>query len=703
MTSASPPANSAASDQSATSEGNRPKLWLARAIWTLCGLLLAFECSRLMPGMPLVLTVGAGLWLALPGVALVWRVLGSSPEAWRTSWFVGPAVGLGFSTFGLLLVWAAGLQNGLAIILAPLPTWPLAALAKRYGGIALQLPRLDRRDTIAVAAVILIVPLITFAPYSHVGMKMADGDAYRAYFTADFVWAMTVASELAKGDVPPHNPFLSTHTLQYYWMSHLQSGALFRNLQQLGVTSGQVVLINGLLFGTAFIPLLFWLVRASGAGAIASVLAVAVAFLANSYEGFERIALHLSEGYSLDLLRNVNIDAVTRWFYDGMPVDGLQRLLLYQPHHLTGYALSLAALWLVALAVDVTAVSVSLGAGILLGLSFLLSTFTAIIVGPAVAAVFVLRLVRQRALSEALSAAVLGLAPIALAVGISMALGYVDSRAGTLLLFHANPVAVRHLPLVLLLNFGPLLFAAIVGLLRWRWGSQEGVAAIALLLSALGFYFTADVPDMGGVWVGWRSGHLLLIAGAICGAAAIGAAWPRRRARAALALLTALVIIPAVPTVAIDVYNAQDVNDRDIGPGFPWTLVISSTEREAFDWIKANTAPDALVQVEPFVRGAGNWAYIPAFADRRMGAGLPISMIPLSPYREASDNVRWGIYRNVSGKEAHAAAVFYGIDYLVFGAIERETYPEGLANIVNRPDLFEVAFQNEAMTIYRVR
>jgi hypothetical protein len=306
-------------------------------------------------------------------------------------------------------------------------------------------------------------------------------------------------------------------------------------------------------------------------------------------------------------------------------------------------------------------------------------------------------------LKDILTSAVLGAAPVALAVGITMALGYVDSKGGSLLRFHANPVARHQLPMVLLLNFGPLLFAGLAGLLRWRWGAQEGVAAIALILSALGFYFTADVPDMGGVWVGWRSGHLLLVAFAICGAAAVGTAWVRRKARPALVLVIVLAIIPAAPTVAIDVFNAQDVTNREAGPAFPWTLVITAPEREALDWIKRSSPPDAMVQVEPYARGAGNWAYIPAFADRRMAAGLPISMVPLKPYLDASDNIRWGIYRSVSGKEAHAAAVFYGIDYLVFGAVERETYAEGLANIVNRPDLFEQAFQNEAVTIYRVR
>ena len=75
--------------------------------------------------------------------------------------------------------------------------------------------------------------------------------------------------------------------------------------------------------------------------------------------------------------------------------------------------------------------------------------------------------------------------------------------------------------------------------------------------------------------------------------------------------------------MAVDVYNAQDVNNRSMGADFPWTLIITPQEREALDWIKFATPEDAVVQVEPYIRGAKHWAYIPAFAERRSIAGLP--------------------------------------------------------------------------------
>ena len=44
-------------------------------------------------------------------------------------------------------------------------------------------------------------------------------------------------------------------------------------------------------------------------------------------------------------------------------------------------------------------------------------------------------------------------------------------------------------------------------------------------------------------------------------------------------------------------------------------------EREALEWMKRSTPPDAVVQFEPVARGDTHWAYIPAFGERRMAAG----------------------------------------------------------------------------------
>jgi hypothetical protein len=677
-----------------------------RLRWFALALLLSaisLEITVVAPHPAVLLVVAALLLMGSSGVFLARRALGPRDPSGIAAWLVGPPLGFGFGVFGLLLLWAAGVHNWIAIVGGAAVPVLIGVAAGRWGGISLRVPHFDRRDVVAVLLLLLVVPLVTWAPYDHVRERVADGEAYRAYFTADFVWGMTVETELAKGQVPPANPFLRDAQLHYYWMSHLLSGALYRNVRALGLTAEQVLLVDGLAFGLAAAAFFYALARFAGANAAWAALAVAVGFLANSYEGFNRCWL-LWQGHApLAVVKTLNIDAVTRWFYHGMPVDGLQRMLLYQPHHLTGYMLALSALWIVGFADDVTETAIALSAGILLALGFLFSTFTTLIIGLAVAMVFALRLIQQRAFRAIAPSIILGGAPVAAGIGVSFALGYTDPNHSVPMTFGPNPIALTRWPLMLLLSFGPLLFVGAAGLARWRWVIRDGVAPAALVASALAFYFLVDVPDEGGVWVGWRSGHLLLIGFLVISAAACTAAWRFQRWRRVLAMALVLAVIPALPTVAIDVYNAQDITNRRQGPDFPWTLVISPLEREALEWVRHSTREDAIVQYEPFVRGAGWWCYITAFAERRMAAGLPGSMIPFKPYQMASDDVRSGIFRARSATDAHAMAAFLGIDYLLIGAAERRAYHPTLVEIAKRPDLFPQLFKNNEVTIYEVK
>ena len=673
------------------------------ALIGLVALLVVIEVAMIAPAWPATAVVAAALWVVAPGVVLIRAAFDSRRDTRIVAWLIGPALGLGFSVFGIFLLWAAGVQNWFAIIFGPGLTWLLIAVGGRWGGPSVRLPAFGRADVVAVACALVVVPLVTWVPYDHVRQRVADGEAYRAYFTADFVWGMTVTTEIAKGEVPPANPFLAGAPLRYYWMSHLLSGALYRNVRSWGVTAEQVVLIDGLMFGLVAVGFLYALVRISGARAPFAALMVIAAFVANSYEGLERLWVFYRQGTPWEVLRTINVDAVTRWFYEGMPVDGLQRMLLYQPHHLAGYMLALSALWLVGRAEDVTETSVALSTGILLGLAFLFSTFTAIIVGVAIGVLFAIRLIARRALNAIWQAGILAGAPLAAGVALAFALGYSDPAQGSLIRIGLNPVAVRWWPWMLVLSFGPLLFVALPGWVRWQWLRDEGSAPAMLVAVALAFYFLTDVPDQGGVWVGWRSGHLLLIGFAAMAAATLTSAWQVTRWRLPLAVGLTVALLAAVPTVAIDVYNAQDTSYRVRVRGFPWTLIITPPERQALDWLRTSTPADAIVQYEPTVRGAGWWCYLTAFAERRMAAGLPGSMIPFKPYQEASETVRLGVFSAPSANDSYQIASNLGIDYLFIGPFERAAYRPAITRMDERPDLFQAAFRNDVVTIYQLK
>jgi hypothetical protein len=254
------------------------------------------------------------------------------------------------------------------------------------------------------------------------------------------------------------------------------------------------------------------------------------------------------------------------------------------------------------------------------------------------------------------------------------------------------------------LNFGPVLIIASVGVAAavWRHTLARFVAPLIVIGVSAFFYFLVDVPDHQGVYVAWRASHLAFVALApLCAYALQASRDAGGSVRTTVTAVAVVVAIAALPTVVIDLYNSQDVTNRAQGPGFRWTVLLSPDEVKALDWIKQSTPRDARVQVEPDVRGRDTWAYMPAFAERRMAYGLPIGMIPLAKYEKATAEVKQ-LYQSASADDAYALALSLCVDYLAVGAPERAAYSKLQPMLDAKPELFAPAFRNSELAVYAV-
>ncbi len=144
------------------------------------------------------------------------------------------------------------------------------------------------------------MPAIVGLPFAHVAEPVPEGRAYRAYFTADMIWRMAVVAEVSKGDVPPRNPFLRGEPLHYYWLPHLLTAAQYRDVPR-QISMEQVLLVNSLALGLAFVLFLFGFVRQWVVSPVAAALGSLGALVFTSFEGFER--LWSSGGRVCDSLR----------------------------------------------------------------------------------------------------------------------------------------------------------------------------------------------------------------------------------------------------------------------------------------------------------------------------------------------------------------------------------------------------------------
>ena len=100
-----------------------------------------------------------------------------------------------------------------------------------------------------------------------------------------------------------------------------------------------------------------------------AALALALAVVAASAEGLYAIVDLVRRGEPLAALSDMNVDAVTAWFFNGLRIDNVPRSLWYTPQHTTAVALGLVG-WLVAISAGSAASMRAIaGAGLALGLA----------------------------------------------------------------------------------------------------------------------------------------------------------------------------------------------------------------------------------------------------------------------------------------------------------------------------------------------
>jgi hypothetical protein len=298
--------------------------------------------------------------------------------------------------------------------------------------------------------------------------------------------------------------------------------------------------------------------------------------------------------------------------------------------------------------------------------------------------------------------AIVAALPMAGALGLANLLGYVDT-GGELIRFGLNSLATHNAAIVIFLNMGPVLVCAALGvILAARAGTLARLVPLAFMLAMCAtFYFMLDLPDSNNS-VGWHSTKVAFVVLTPLVGYAFQELWATPTLiRWVSVTAVGVIAIAALPTVAVDLYNTQDIWNRGRGPGYRWTVLLTPGELQGLEWIKTGTFKSARVQVEPIVRGNDTWAYIPAFAERRMSSGFPLSMIPLGKYRAANEKIK-KLYQSTTIEDAHRLATGQCIDYLVIGPPERETYPQLEPLLDADKSRFVPAFRNGTLTVYYV-
>ena len=565
------------------------------------------------------------------------------------------------------------------------------------------LVRLEPADLIGLAALWLVAAAIVGPVFARVGESTPTGLAYRAYFIAD-LWAhMSVVGELIKGAAPPMNPYFAGEALPYYW-TYFTLPSLFSMLRP-GLLIDRGILLTDVGAAVIFLSTAYLVVRNLGASALGTTLSWLTVVLASSFEGAWYLWRQTNAGARVGDFRYFNIDAATRWILNLPGVDGLHRAMWWTPQHETAITLGLVVLLVSVRARRPNSIGRGVFDGLLLGGTVALSSFNGVLLVGwyAVAEVALLALDRGRELWRwVLSRGVAAVIVLGF-VGLTMALGMVQ-RTPDAFIWGWNRYFLHGPWTFILLSFGPALFLAPLGLVRVASRSIRLLVVLgALLTVATVVFLQFDLRGHENTYVTFRTAQLTYLALAALLAFAIDAwrRWARPIAVTLFAVL-ALSVIVALPTVALDWYNARDISNVEMNPGgFPWTIYISRDDQAAVKWIRRQLPVDVRVQTDAWVRARNTWALIPVFAQRRMATGN--GLFELNPSRfEPNLKAIHEIFLGQDADAAYRACRELGIDYLYVGDIERKADEAGLAKFAEPRGQFLTVYRVGSVDIYQV-
>jgi hypothetical protein len=658
-----------------------------------------------LPSLPSILLylLIAAAFLA-PGWPLARWVAGSDIDR-VTRGFL--AVPLGYAASGstvcvLRLVGVSAPLAVLAVVLVEAIALAWVTRGRRDGVISLV--SLGAADRVGIGVLSLLALAIVGPVFARVGEVTPMGLAYRAYFNADLFVHMTVVAELVKDATPPLNPFLPGEAFPYYW-TYFTLPSLFASLQPANAVD-RGILLTDIGIAVAFLSVGYIALRNFGASPLAATLAWVTILLASSFEGLSFIWMQWQAGRPLGEFRITNIDAVTRWYWSLPGVDGLHRGMWWTPQHLTALTFFQVVLLAAVRPRQPNGLAVGALEGLLLGAAFATSSFNGVMLVAwyAVVQTVVLGVDRGRDLGRWILARGLAAVMVVAFWSLATSLGMIQ-RVPDAFLIGWNQFFRNGPWKFVLLSFGPALFLAGFGVpAAWRASRRLLIALAGLVIVAAVFFLQVDLRGHENTQVTFRTGQLLYLALAVLLAFAIDA-WRRRSRWIAVAGYTALGLgaAAALPTVALDWYNARDISNVQMNPGnFPWTLHINRDDQNGAEWVRQFVPRDATVQTDALIRDRNAWAFITAFAQRRMGTGN--GLFTLNPGRYQS-NLRdiHDAFSTLPAPAAHAVLRRIGVDYIYVGDVERRINgADSSVKFHARPDLFQPLYRRGSVEVFRV-
>jgi hypothetical protein len=661
---------------------------------------LAVLSIQIAPPAAILYTAAAFLLFMLPGIFIspIFFGKGSGWQPERITF--GAVFGIAASGYvaivvGFLWGWSPtaiviailGLSCACAAIARILRNHPLLPLPRKW----------TATDFTILSGMCLVLVLFVAFPFLHVGKLTSRGYAYTWLFGLDFLWRSDAISAMTV-HLPPDLLWMTGNPVRMYLVGYAMPAFAF-------AAGGRLLPVHSILLlmtlGLALLMLacLYTFLRTLFSDARVLASSAFLVLFAYSYYWVYAFMKRLvaTPGVHTGLLIDPKF-----WNYDGVS-HLFQRTFLVEPQAALATSLLLVILTMLALN-RYRLQNIALGTffGVCLGIIFGTDALQGLITVAWFGLLYLVRFFRAkgRLQDEYLPfvSAVLSCAAVA---GSFFLLGMYQLSTSHLLKLQFNSWIALFGVAFFPVEFGPLIFLGVWGVIRW-WRRSRGAFAWPLLLLAaivlLQVAFVAEPP----ISTPRMADRLLPVVLVVFAAYLFRDLWSGRLS-VSNRFWAAVILFAALPTFFTDIYFTSNIQD-------PYTTrYVRKEDQQACDWIRKNLPETAVIQGETqYFVGADHGEYlnlIASFSGRPqvLGWNTGAAVLVADGWQIAEQRIPdiQAMLDATDSSQLTAILHKYSIEYVYVGPFEQERHKTLLPVVQNARDEFREVYSQNQVHIFQ--
>lgn len=510
-----------------------------------------------------------------------------------------------------------------------------------------------KRNILTLIIFLIILSAAVCFPFKNIGKNTNQGFAYRAYFSTDYLKHFGVTSKLAYSKIPPENPYFKNEKLHYYWIPYSFPSTIYVFNKNIKNSVLIWSLIVNYIFLTIFFYFIFSFFKRNKKPYLKSVLISLTPIFFLSFEGIYFLINNAKGNFLnyINLGKDYNIDALTRWIWNLPQIDALLRSLLYTPQHLLSLTFLLIYLYFR---------RIKRNHVYFFGILFIFSFSTSLFIGIVFLIIYFIdqiHLFFSNRKDFSLTNNSLFLFFVILSGFFLLAVRII--KLGAERHFIVKTIPLEMLIPFLFLNLGFVFILGLIGSVVFSLRSSNFFSIIGIISIISVFRiegFESDISlKFGLVLILLLTESMLTLLTKV-----------KFKKVSLFCVLFFFFFLGGIFTSGLDVYNSSDITNRK------FTLYVNKDEYKLLNWSKKHLPKGKIIQEYPLIREE-YFSIIPTFSDCSAFVGDKmhgqIFLIDPNKYRNRVELME-KYFKNISYFKKELSDL--GIEYVFWGPSEKE-------------------------------